>query len=70
MFVDVPFVLARNEVIDIKGITSLETPQMYVGIIDFGFENFLGIICDKPEDFFARCLQVSLADNNNSVYSP
>lgn len=41
---------------------------MYVGIIDFG--DILGVICDELSDFFGDCLRVSLADNNNSVYSP
>ena len=73
MFLDVPFNLARIEVLAKKMITSpmitsLQSPEMYVGIINFG--EYLGVICDPLSDFFDDCLVVSLADNNNSVYSP
>ena len=73
-FLDVPFQLAKEEILSMKGLTELITPEVVAGILVRaklnGTVELVGLICDEQEDINSTCFVVSLVDNNNNAYLP
>ena len=67
LFLDVPFQLAKEQILTFKGLTELTTPEVLVGIVDPG-SGLSGIICDEQADIPHNCFSAFMAGNNNNVY--
>ena len=68
LFLDMPFRIAKEQILSIKMRTELRTPEVLVGIINLG--ELSAIMCDEQSDLVSRCFSVSITDNNNNVYVP
>ena len=69
LFLDVPFQLAKEQILSLKGLTELRSPEVLVGLVNLG-GGVSALICDEQADIPARCFSETMAGNNNNVYVP
>ena len=64
-YVDVPFSVARDDILGKKSISELVTPEVQIAI--FNFADIEAFICDESSDLPAQCWKIDLAGADNQT---